>query len=67
MKIQLPAQINAQKTMLVKENDIVKILDRHPNDKNQYPKKGEMSKDNHINVITAPNDRSVGNPNCQYQ
>ena len=43
-KIQLPTQINAQKKMLVKKNDIVKILDQHPNHKNQYPKKGKCRK-----------------------
>ena len=67
MKIQLPAQINAQKMTLVKENDIVKILYRHPSHKNRYPKKGEMSKDNGTNVIKALDDRSVGNPNSQQQ
>ena len=34
MKIQLPTSINAQKTTLVKESDIVKIPYRHPNHKN---------------------------------
>ena len=38
MKIHLPAQINAQKMTLIKETDIVKILYRHPNHKNRYPK-----------------------------
>ena len=36
---------------LVKENDIVKIPYRHPNHKNRYSKKWEMSKDNGTNVI----------------
>ena len=67
MEIQLPAQINAQKTTLVKENDIVKILYRHPSHKNRYPKKGEMSKDNGTNVIKALDNRSIGNPNSQQQ
>ena len=67
MKIQLPAQINAQKMMLVKENYIVKILYRHPIHKNRYPKKGEMLKDNGTNVIKAPEVRSVRNPNSQQQ
>ena len=67
MKIQFPAQINAQKTTLIKENDIVKILYRHPGHKNRYSKKGEMSKDNGTNVIKAPDVRSVGNPNSQQQ
>ena len=53
MKIQLLSQINTQKTMLVKENDIVKILYRHPNRKNRSPKKGQMSKDNGTNVMKA--------------
>ena len=34
MKIQLLAQINAQKTTIVKENNIVKIPYRHPNHRN---------------------------------
>ena len=59
--------INAQKTVHVKEKDIVKILYRHPNHKNRCPKKGEMSKDNGTNVIKAPKVRSVGNPNSQQQ
>ena len=59
MKIQLLSQINTQKTMLVKENDIVKILYRNPNHKNQYLKKGDMSKDNETNVIKYPDDRSI--------
>ena len=65
MKIQLPAQINAQKMMPVKENDIVKIFYRHPSHKNWYPKKGETSKDNGTNAIKAPNVISVGSPNSQ--
>ena len=66
-KIQLLAQINAQKTTLVKENDIVKIPYRHPNHKNRNSKKWEMSKDNDTNMIKAPDDISVGNPNSQQQ
>ena len=67
MKIQISAQINAQKKTLVKENDIVKILYRHPNHENRYSKKGEMLKDNGTNVIKAPEVRSVGNPNSHQQ
>ena len=63
MKIQLPTQ----KTTLVKENDIVKIPYQHPNHKNRNSKKWEMSKDNDTNMIKAPNDRSVRNPNSQQQ
>ena len=37
MKIQLPTSVNAQKTTLVKESDIVKIPYRHPNHINRYP------------------------------
>ena len=62
-KIQLSAQINAKKKTLVKENDIVKIPYRHPNHKNRYSKKWEMSKDSGTNVIKSPNDRSVWNAN----
>jgi len=64
-KIQLPTHINAQKTTLVKENDIVKIPYRHPNHKNRNSKKWEMSKDNDTNMIKAHDERSVGNPNSQ--
>ena len=60
-KIQLPTQ----KTTLVKENDIVKIPYRHPNHKNRNSKKWEMSKDNDTNMIKAPDDRLIGNPNSQ--
>ena len=67
MKIQLLAQINAQKTTLVKENDILKNLYRHLSHKKQYPEKGEMSKDNGTNVIKAPDVKSVGNPKSQQQ
>ena len=67
MKIQLPTHINAQKTTLIKENDIVKIPYRHPNHKSQNSKKWEMLKDNDTNMIKAPDDRSVGNPNSQQQ
>ena len=66
-KIQLLAQINAQKTTLVKENDIVKILYGHLGHKNRYPRKGEMSKDNGTNVIKALEIISVGNPNSHKQ
>ena len=66
-KIQLSAQINDKKMTLVKENDIVKILYRHPSHKNCYPKKGEMLKVNGTNVIKAPEVRLVGNPNSQQQ
>ena len=45
----------------------MKIPYRHPNHKNRYSKKWEMSKDNDTNMIKAPNDRSVGNPNSQQQ
>ena len=58
-KIQLPTQINAHKTTLVKENDIVKSPYRHPNHKNRYPKKWELSKANGTIVTKAPNYRSV--------
>ena len=37
VKIQRPTLINAQKTTLVKENNIVKIPFRHPNHINMYP------------------------------
>ena len=67
MKIQLPAKINAQKTTLVKENFIVKIIYRHPNHKNRYSKKWEISKDNGTNVIKNPDDELVGNPNSYAQ
>ena len=67
MKIQLPTSINAQKTTLVKESDIVKIPYRHPNHKNQNSKKWEMSKDNDTNMIKALDAGSVGNPNSQQQ
>ena len=63
MKIQLPTQ----KTIPVKENDIVKIPYRHPNHKNRNSKEWEMSKDNDTNMVKAPNDRSIGNPNSQQQ
>ena len=66
-KIQIPTHINAQKTAFIKENDIVKIPYRHPNHKNQYSKKWEMSKHNDTNVIKYPDDRSVGNPNNEKQ
>ena len=58
-KIQLPTQINAHKTTLVKKNDIVKSPYRHIKHKNRYPKKWELSKANGTNVTKAPNDRSV--------
>ena len=67
MKIQLPTSINAQNTTLVKENDIVKIPYRDPNHKDRNSKKWEMLKDNDTNMIKAPDDRSVGNPNSQQQ
>ena len=63
MKIQRPTQINAQKTTLMKENNIVKILYQHPNHINWYPRKWELSKDNGSNVIKAHGNRSVRNPN----
>ena len=52
---------------LVKENNIVKIPYRHPNHINGYPRKWESLKDNGTNVINAPDDISVGNPNNQQQ
>ena len=52
---------------LVKENNIVKILYRHPNHKNRYPKKWELSKANGTSVIKASNDRSVWNANSPQQ
>ena len=52
---------------LVKENDIVKIPYRHPNHKNRNSKKWEMLKDNNTNMIKAPNDGTIGNPNSQQQ
>ena len=67
MKIQLPAQINAQKMTLIKEIDIAKIIYRHLNHKKRYPKKGEMSKDNGTNVIKAPDVGLVENPNSRQQ
>ena len=66
-KTQLSTQINAKKMTLVKDNDIVKIPYRHPNHKNIYSKKWEMSKDNSTNVIKSPNDRSVWNANSPQQ
>ena len=39
----------------------------YPNHKNQNSKKWEMSKDNDTNMIKAPNEISVGNPNNQQQ
>ena len=66
-KIQLPAHINAQKMTLIKENDIVKIPYRHPNHKNRYSKKWEMSKDSGTNVIKPHNDRSIWNANNPQQ
>ena len=53
--------------MLVKENNIVKIPYQCPNHINRYPKKWELSKDNGINVIKAPDERSVGIPNGKQQ
>ena len=46
VKIQCPTHINAQKMMLVKENNIVKIPYRHLNHINSYPRKWELLKDN---------------------
>ena len=63
MKIQLSAQINAQKMTLIKENDIVKIPFRHPYHKNKYSKKWEMSKDSGTNMIKSPNNILVWNAN----
>ena len=45
----------------------MKIPYRHPNHKNRNSKKWEMLKDNDTNMIKAPGDRSVGNPNSQQQ
>ena len=56
-----------KKMTLVKDNDIVKIPYRHPNHKNIYSKKWEMSKDSGTNVIKYPNDRSVRNANSTQQ
>ena len=67
VKIQRPTHINAQKMTLVKENNIVKIPYRQPNHINEYPRKWELLKDNGTNVIKAPGDRSIGNPNNQQQ
>ena len=67
MKIQIPTHINAQKTTLVKENDIMKIPYQDPNHKNRNSKEWEMLKDNDTNMIKAPDYRSVGNPNSQQQ
>ena len=50
VKIQCPTHINAQKTTLVKEKNIVKIPYRHPNHLNGYPRKWELLKDNGTNV-----------------
>ena len=63
MKIQLPTQ----NMTLIKENDIVKIPYRHPNHKNRNSKKWETLKDNDTNMIKAPDERSIGNPNSQQQ
>ena len=52
---------------LVKENDTVKIPYQHPNHKNIYSKKWEMSKYSGTNVIKSPNDRSVWNANSPQQ
>ena len=67
VKIQRLTHINAQKMTLMKENNIVKIPYRHPNHINGYPRKWELLKDNGTNVIKAPDDRSVGNPNNQQE
>ena len=67
MKIQCPTQINAQKTMLMKENNIVKIPYRHPNHVNRYTRKSELPKDNGTNVIKTAGDKSIRNPNNQQQ
>ena len=45
----------------------VKIPYRHPNHKNRYSKKWEMSKDSGTNVIKSPDDRSVWNANSPQQ
>ena len=66
-KTQLPTHINAKKMALIKDNDIAKIPYRHPNHKNRYSKKWEMSKDSGTNVIKSPNDRSVWNANSPQQ
>ena len=54
---------------LVKDDecDTVKIPYRHPNHKNRYSKKWEMSKDSGTNVIKSPNDISVWNANSLQQ
>ena len=44
VKIQCLTHINVQKTMLVKENNIVKIPYRRPNHINRYPRKWELLK-----------------------
>ena len=67
VKIQCPTHINAQKTTLVKENNIVKIPYRHPNHINWYPRKWELLKDNGTNVIKSLDERSIRNPNNQQQ
>ena len=57
VKIQRPTHINAQKMMLVKENNIVKIPYQHRNHINRYPRKWELLKDNGTNVIKSPDKR----------
>ena len=52
---------------LVKENGIVEVPYRHPNHKNSYSKKWEMSKDSGTNVIKSLNDRSIWNANSPQQ
>ena len=44
MKIQIPTHINAQKMTLIKENDIVKILYRHPIIKTDLLKREKFQK-----------------------
>ena len=51
----------------MKENNIVKNPNKHPNHINRYPRKWELSKDNGTHIIKALDDISVGNPNNQEQ
>ena len=65
-------QIKIQSVTVQKEDNLVKNQTtitpyRHPNHINQYPKKWELSKDNGTNVLKAPDDRSIENPNSQQQ
>ena len=67
VKIHHLTHINAQKAMLVKENNIVKIPYRHPKHINGYLRKWELLKDSGTNVIEALDNRLVGNLNNQQQ